>query len=458
MKIFMSHSGRQKLFVKELTRRLPESISLWIDERELRLGAHIEPALQTAVQRDCDLFIAVIDDHAVKSPWVKSEINWALERESALGRVFLLPIVLDQSAWEQLDGQAFQGKKYLACPDFTDSTLDAVARTLTSEITSWLILRFDGTGETHPSSGLSALDQADKYVSALAEEIKAIVLPHRERNPLPLARLLAALRGRPMFEQVTQHELTDLLARMQNRHLLNGVAFDGHEIFLSQERYSFKSGIHLSLKKRIARAAISKIRSHTTLAVDGGSTTLEMMRLLGSRVRARSIANLRLLTNSLPVANEILTTLSDMGVGDLDGLIDVFVLGGQCRPVSMTIVPSDILKRGAEMVTSVPAWEALIRELGGLDCAFLGANGIYRAEGFANHSRFEIWAKRAILAAAHERYVLVDPSKFRVQQEEPFALFSEGLRVITARTDEYADAVTTFKTLIEGTPTSIEEV
>ena len=451
IKIFLSHSSRQKLFVRELRRRLPQSIDLWIDESEIIAGDPIPDSLASAIDRECDLFIAIIDAHAAASPWVELELRRAARREAELGRTFLLPVVLEMSAWDALQVPGLRERKFLTCLDFSDHTIDSFVRSLIEEILAWLSRLHSHRAEAVPG-GLSMVEEADRVTSAIADEIKSIILPHREDNPLEIDALHVALAKASTLRLRDRQALLDLLERLISRNLLNGVAYDDQVVYLSQERYSFKSGIHSSLKRRIARAAASLVRSGTTVALDGGSTTLELARSLTSRLRSHSLHDLRVITNSIPAANELLGTLSTMGSGDIGSVAEVHLLGGRCRPVSLTVVPANTAVAEPNDLSN---WRAAFDSFGTIDVAFLGANGIYKQEAFANHSGFETAAKRMMVEHATRKVILVDASKFVVPQDRPFAAFQEELEVLTAASSDHELAINAFRKMIAGTPTRL---
>jgi|SRR5215208_2181443 len=79
--IFISHSSKDDDFVKELREAL-ESFALpaWVDSRNLlggyKLARELEEAIETARH-----FIAVVSTNTINSPWVRKEIQRALEVE-----------------------------------------------------------------------------------------------------------------------------------------------------------------------------------------------------------------------------------------------------------------------------------------------------------------------------------------------------------------------------------------
>ena len=153
----MCHSSKQRLFVKELKKYLPYQINVWIDEMEIVVGENITFSITKAIQ-ECDFFIAVIDEYSLKSGWVQIEIELALKREEELGRIFFLPIVIDQNSWETVENEKIKSKKYLYCSDFNDSNIVSVANELISEIFSWLCREFDNRKSIHESKTINAED------------------------------------------------------------------------------------------------------------------------------------------------------------------------------------------------------------------------------------------------------------------------------------------------------------
>lgn len=134
MKIFMSHSSRQKLFVKELKSYLPEHIDLWIDEKQLLIGDDFGATIKKTIEEEVDFLILVIDNNALESEWVIREFNWGLKREDALGRTFVLPILLEKDAWNKLTDENIKKRKYIHCLEFTDSAIKSTAADLINEL------------------------------------------------------------------------------------------------------------------------------------------------------------------------------------------------------------------------------------------------------------------------------------------------------------------------------------
>jgi tetratricopeptide (TPR) repeat protein len=79
--IFISHSSKDDGFVKELREALEGcALTVWIDSRNLRGGAKLAREIEEGIEQ-ARQFIAVISVNTQNSPWVRKEIQKALEVE-----------------------------------------------------------------------------------------------------------------------------------------------------------------------------------------------------------------------------------------------------------------------------------------------------------------------------------------------------------------------------------------
>lgn len=134
-------------------------------------------------------------------------------------------------------------------------------------------------------------------------------------------------------------------------------------------------------KQRIARAALELIRNGETIFVLGGSTTLELARLLpGQR-------QVTVLTNALLVANAVV---------DRPG-IKLVVLGGVVREDEQTM-HGHLTLYAAEQLHA--------------DKIFYGIEAISLEHGLTHSQLVEVSTDRALLKAANQTIVLADHTKF----------------------------------------------
>jgi DeoR/GlpR family transcriptional regulator of sugar metabolism len=132
-------------------------------------------------------------------------------------------------------------------------------------------------------------------------------------------------------------------------------------------------------KLRIADAAMAFVEPGDTVYLDGGSTVLELARLLRERT------NLTVVTNSLHAAHEL------AGRGPR-----LIVIGGELRRLSQTMVG--------------PLTRLVLHELH-LDKAFMGTIGFALNEGLTTTDPSEAFTKTLVMGQARQVIVLADSSK-----------------------------------------------
>ena len=137
MKVFLSHSSRDKALVREIRSQLPDRVKTWLDEDELLVGQDLKISIKSAIQEDADFVVIFLGKEAVGSEWVKRELEWSLEREKNIGRVFVLPVLLDD-VWDMVEPAEFRNRLYIKCLDQSEDAVRGVARKLSDNIFSWL--------------------------------------------------------------------------------------------------------------------------------------------------------------------------------------------------------------------------------------------------------------------------------------------------------------------------------
>jgi len=170
----------------------------------------------------------------------------------------------------------------------------------------------------------------------------------------------------------------DLLERSGAIRRVHGGAVSA-ESRLDESLFADKTALAVREKRCIAGAALKFIEPGDTIYLDGGSTVLELARLLGER------SNLTVVTNSLHAAHEL------AGRGPR-----LIVIGGELRRLSQTLVG--------------PLTRLLLQELH-LDKAFMGTIGFALKEGLTTTDPSEAFTKQAVMAQARQVIVLADSSK-----------------------------------------------
>jgi hypothetical protein len=79
--IFLCHSSRDKVFVRQLAKALTDSgVKVWLDEAEIRIGESLTEKIGRAID-EMDHFGAVLSSTSINSEWVHRELQIATQRE-----------------------------------------------------------------------------------------------------------------------------------------------------------------------------------------------------------------------------------------------------------------------------------------------------------------------------------------------------------------------------------------
>jgi DeoR/GlpR family transcriptional regulator of sugar metabolism len=145
--------------------------------------------------------------------------------------------------------------------------------------------------------------------------------------------------------------------------------------------YAFREMLNIDVKSRIARASLDLIQNGESIFIAGGTTTLELAKLLPRQRR------LTVITNALRVADLLV---------DIPG-IDLVVLGGAVRPGEQTM-------HGHLTEWGVHQFRA--------DKLFYGSEAINLQHGITHSQIVEVSTDRALANAATQVIVLADHTKF----------------------------------------------
>ncbi len=137
MKIFVSHTSKDKALVRSVCQRLPAWLSVWIDEDRLIAGDDLRSSLEHVIDAEADLVVLFVGDSTVDSPWVRREVDWALRREDELDSTFLVPVLL-ADVRDRLPEIGLSGRIDLALHGYADADVDALAAKLADHLGRWL--------------------------------------------------------------------------------------------------------------------------------------------------------------------------------------------------------------------------------------------------------------------------------------------------------------------------------
>lgn len=222
----------------------------------------------------------------------------------------------------------------------------------------------------------------------------------RQQQIIDLITLEGEVRITSLKEQFDVTEMT--LRRDMEKLELQGIirrTFGG-AILVTKDIALHDRSIHqIEAKKRIGRKAASLVQAGQSIYLDGGSTTLQVVRYL------KQDSSIHVITNALNVATEC-----------VDRHLPVMVIGGT------------VIEKTASMVGPL-AVEAISKMA--FDHVFLGATGVDASHGFSNSNMYEADLKKIAIQQAAQVNIVLDHSKFGVKSLFSFADFTKIDRVIT---------------------------
>jgi DeoR family fructose operon transcriptional repressor len=425
MKIFFSHSSRQKPLVRAIRSNLPTHINAWIDEDDLLVGDSVEHTLEDVLSSKIDYVLLFADENAASSEWVLKEINWALEKEKALGRRIILPVVINEAAWKTPTFASLHDRKYILCPGRSMSDIRSASEKIAATLFAIICrdyerLAYGKEFVDYDSSGApSGHENCEEFAVALRE----IVFPHRDYNPIEVKDVNRILEQQGRFTKIGDKEMVDLVGHVMRDGLIPGLVFDGKRIYVKEEHYRWKSEMSSEEKEAIAREAVSLISPGQIVALDSGSTTEAIARVLSVYFVNKSLRNVKIVTNAVPIINLLLDTAVSLGLDEDDDLFELHVPAGYARPNSLAIIDRDRTRLGN--------FADMLKAFGGADICFVGTNGIDLNHGFTTHSERASLRKKHILKYSRQRYVVGDSSKIGIHEDIGFADFASDLTLIT---------------------------
>lgn len=218
-------------------------------------------------------------------------------------------------------------------------------------------------------------------------------------------------------DMTARRDLNDLDRRGLLRRIHGGaVANLGRSYEPSFQTRSIKNQ---PLKAAIGKRAAEMIIDGDSLALDVGTTTLEVARHLDDK------RNLTIVTNCLQIANLLVGTLS------LEIEARIIITGGIIRP------------RELSMIGSIP--EKVYNNFH-TDKAFIGIGGISLENGLTEYNIEDSEIKKVLLKNAREKIIVADSSKFGVTTFNTVGPL-EAVDTIVTDADAPQDIVETLRNL-----------
>ena len=195
-------------------------------------------------------------------------------------------------------------------------------------------------------------------------------------------------------EATIRRDLT-LLENEGKLERTHGGALIGETRLNTEDRVSQKEVLLIEEKRAIALLAYETLQEGDSIILDGGTTTLELAKLIGL-----SNLKLTLITNSTLVFKEL--------VGNSN--LEIMMIGGKVRNNTLASV-------GPMAIESLKRFN--------VEKAFLGTNGLSIDKGLSTSDLDESMVKTAMVNAAKTCILLVDHSKFNKVYLNAFASLSQ---------------------------------
>jgi DeoR/GlpR family transcriptional regulator of sugar metabolism len=230
-----------------------------------------------------------------------------------------------------------------------------------------------------------------------------MLAPQRQSTILELVRRTGSVRVAELAHELGVSEMTirrDLDA-LDDRGLLSKVHGGATAVGSSathEPGFAAKSVRQRAEKSAIAARAVTLVAPGTAVALSAGTTTAELA------WRLRSVPDLTIVTNSIPVADALRreappaepTGPDDVNVTGVDVATQVVLTGG-VRTRSDALV-------GPVAVAAIATLHC--------DVLFLGVHGMSQRAGFTTPNLMEAETNRALVAAARRLVVLADHTKW----------------------------------------------
>ncbi|QCX81307.1 Glucitol operon repressor [Streptomyces sp. YIM 121038] len=267
----------------------------------------------------------------------------------------------------------------------------------------------------------------------LAEQRRALILDEvRRRGGVRVNELTRKLG----VSDMTVRRDLDALARQGVLEKVHGGAVPVAEASTHEPGFEAKSGLELSAKEDIARAAAALAAPGSAIALSGGTTTYALAHQL------LDVPDLTVVTNSVRVADVFHS--AQRSSGQRQGAATVVLTGG-------VRTPSDSLVG--------PVADQAIAALH-FDVLFLGVHGIAADAGLSTPNLAEAETNRRLVQSARRVVVVADHTKWGTVGLSSFATLGQVDTLVTDAglpAEARAEVAEQLRLVVAGEPESAEE-
>jgi uncharacterized protein YjbI with pentapeptide repeats len=132
---FLSYGSPDERFATRLRDDLrSRGVKVWFAPMDLSIGQRIRQGIEEAI-RSHDHLLVLLSEASLKSAWVESEVEAALERERKEGRTVVVPLAIDRGVFSSPQAWASELRRTHHIGDFSEThqynrSLQALLRTL----------------------------------------------------------------------------------------------------------------------------------------------------------------------------------------------------------------------------------------------------------------------------------------------------------------------------------------
>jgi DeoR family fructose operon transcriptional repressor len=294
-----------------------------------------------------------------------------------------------------------------------------------------------------------ALAETEGLLRAQAATVLNVIRPYQRHDPITVSDLHRKLSDHGETKLCLE-EFQVALVTLMRQDRLPGIVREKDNLFIHEEHIAWKKGLAEAEKKRIAEKAYTFITSGDVVALDAGTTTLEIAKLIATGFKDQSLRKITVVTSSFLVADALVSSCSELGLEDHDPMFRLYIIGGRVRLNTMAIVDDNT--NVAEDIFH--DFDRVLPALGGADVGFIGTNGILKGVGFTTADPGEARAKASLIGHCKRRYIVCDDEKFGLRQAQVFATFDQDITIISAE-NKASYALRDYKDYFESTSTGI---
>lgn len=243
----------------------------------------------------------------------------------------------------------------------------------------------------------------------LAEQRRALILDEvRRRGGVRVNELTRKLN----VSDMTVRRDLDALARMGVVEKVHGGAVPVAEASTYEPGFEAKSGLELTAKEDIAKAAAAMAAPGTAIGLAGGTTAFALAQQL------LEVPDLTVVTNSVRVADVFYTAQRSAALG-----------GAAPRPGAATVVLTGGVRTPSDTLVG-PVADAAVRSLH-FDVLFLGVHGISVEAGLSTPNLAEAETNRHFVRSARRVVVVADHTKWGTVGLSSFASLDQVDALVT---------------------------